>query len=211
MIFCRTAYASDEANRGLLRDVTFAGRINAIQQINKPLAGNLRHGLPYCLTEKVPIAGKANISIIDELKDVLGSAQNRNKARRALELSALSFSILSLAALRHDAGCCLDTCTEKALDRTVGASRWRVSELEVGLFDLALSVEAERKVLDGDRLTSEHPVKHRLKDLAGFRPDFHAGTTQRGGMLAPENGYERIVIEPRALRSPTEEHRLLRR
>jgi hypothetical protein len=83
-------------------------------------------------------------------------------------------------AFSHYPRCRLYTSTEQSLDRAVFASRRRVGKLEVGLFDVPLSIEAKREILDGNRIASKDPFEHGFKNFARFGPDRHTGLSQSG-------------------------------
>ena len=54
----------------------------------------------------------------------------------------------------------------------------RAVQLVQSITDVPLSIEAKRKILDGNRIASKDPVEHRFKNFARFGPDRHTGLTQ---------------------------------
>ena len=91
---------------------------------------------------------------------------------------SLAFRGGGLTTLGQNPGRSLDASAEKSSNGSSVSSSRGVRELEMRLFDPALSIEPQREILDRNRSAREDPVEHRLQNFAGFRPHLHARAPQ---------------------------------
>ena len=61
-----------------MRDVTLTGSKDTVQQVKKPLGFHFRNCLPNGLANIFPLADDTNVGFINEFKNMLGPAQDRD-------------------------------------------------------------------------------------------------------------------------------------
>ena len=130
-----------------LGDETLACRVYAVQHFIQALAFNFRKDLPDRAAKGVSPSHKLNICVVYELKNVFGTSQYGNEARRLLEKLLLTFGLVFEPALgQHRVGR-FRSGAENASHYTILIAHGRIGESEPAVFGIAIALEHKVKVL----------------------------------------------------------------
>ena len=73
---------------------------------------------------------------------------------------------------------------------------------------VAVSIELQRKVRDGNGFARINPVEHRLENVASLGPHIHTGPTESAGVQSEAQNWDKgVVVEPSSIgAAPCHEH-----
>ena len=181
----------------------FAAPIDLVEPGYEALRRQFRQHRAHRIADKIAVAGKGEVGVVDVLVDVIGAGQDGHEARHLLQGIAVAVGLAPARVLGLHLAGDFETLVEESGDKAVFADDRRCRESPPGRFLLAVTQHRQFDVfLEKTLPRLERAVKGRAHLLPGAAPDLRHRARQRPRMAIGHGFDVGIVIEHAQVRPP---------